>query len=386
MAYIFFLILFFLIFKMNFEATNRFNYFILTIPICLALIFVHHASNFQIIPIFLIFFLILAFFNVLLKKNKLIYLPIVIFGLLVLIHWFYVAETFSMTLMQLAAKVITSDMIAYSPQNFIIQQNLIEQNISDIVFTAPIIILLFFVFLGIGMICKQSVNKKLLVFGALAFLSAPFWVPSLITQTIFFVGFVLDRLLLFTAPFIMLIFSYGLYHSIIEGEKKNTYIISIITISFLIYIFVSLGTIPFYDYKLKITNNETSLSPISFDEKDFAFMNFADRFIPSGSSIISDLFVKQYYEGKTYFNGIENYNIKYYKSEYLADFLATPKNSEFEQGYIIFRKEYFENQDFFQSSDKDTLQFEKDRSLEDYFNSFDEIYSSKSNMVYLVKS
>lgn len=386
MAYILYLLLLFLIIKMNFVDINKTKYFILTIPICIALVFVHHASNFQILPIFLLFFLTLAFFNVINGNNKkLIYFPVLILGVLVIIHWFYIAQTFSMSLIQYAKKVLESDAAGLSPsyfqQNLVIQKGLFEENISFIISYAPIIILFLFVFLGIGIICKQNANKKLLVFGVLAFLSTPFWAPSLISLINIFESFVFDRIILFTSPFIMLMFGYGLYNSITySNERKNTYIISIITILFLIYTFLSLGTIPFYDYKIEVFTNNTNLGRFSFYEKDFAFINFADRFISSGSTIISDNFIARYYEGKSDFEGIENYDIKYYKYKELGNL----KNIESEKGYIIFRQEYLEKQKIM-TGNTSVLPFEKNRALEDNFNIFEKIYSSNFNMIYLIQ-
>jgi hypothetical protein len=386
MAFILYLLLLFLIIKMNFEDTNKYKYFILSLLICIALIFVHHASDFQILPIFLLFFISLAFFNILKGTHKkLIYIPILIFGVLVIVHWFYIAQTFSISLMEYAKRVLESDATGlsstYFQQSLVIQKSLFEENISFIVSYGPIIILFLFVFLGIGIICKQNANKKLLVFGVLAFLSTPFWAPSMIGQLNIFVGFVFDRIILFSSPFIMLIFGYGLYNSITySNQRKNVYIISIIAILFLIYTFFSLGTIPFYDYEIQISPGIGNFDRFSFNENDFGFMNFADHFISSGSTIISDYFVARYYEGKSYFMGIDNYDIKYYQHEDLGNL----KNLESEKGYIIFREEYLEKEEIM-TNNTSFPPFEKNQALEDNSNIFEKIYSSNSNMIYLTQ-
>ncbi len=386
MAYILYLILLFLVVKMNFGNMdkNKNNYFMLSVLICLSLVFVHHASNFQIIPIFLLFFIILDFCYIIRKtEKKLIVYPILIFGVFILIHWFYIAQQLSVTFIQYARSVFESDAIGlgstYIQPSLDIQKNIIEETISYLVTYVPISILLFFVFLGIGLIFKQNANKKLLVFGILAFLSTPFWAPTSFKILNIFQGFVLERIILFTAPFIMLIFGYGLYQVILHiNGKKNKSTMAIIFILLFSYILVSLGNVPFYDYKINFMNNTNSDS-YSFNEKDLNFMNFTDRFIPSGSLIITDFWVVRYYTGKTYFSGIEDYDIKYYQRKYLGNL----EDLESQKGFIIFRKEYFENKKYLKTSDKDDILLESKHLFEEKFFNFNKIYSSQADIIYL---
>jgi hypothetical protein len=288
--------------------------------------------------------------------------------------------------MEYALNVFRTDLTSFSPSYTLqISQvshiSLFSEGLAFTIEYSPTIIILLFTILGIGIIFKQNSNKWLLIFGLMSFLSIPLWSPTRLSVLNFFESFVFDRYVLFTAPFIMLIFGYGLYNLIMyTNEKKNTYLISIIIISFLIYTFFSLGTISKYDYQI----TSKGISPVFsdfFNENDFAFINFVDRFIPSGSSIISDGYAFRYYEGKRYFNGIEKYNTKYY----YANYFEHVKTFEFGQ-YIIFREGFLEKQKNIQGDSFKNSQTERNLASEYNLNFFEKIFSSDYNSIYLTQS
>jgi len=330
-----FILLLYCIIKLGESKNNSFCYMILSLIFSVFLVCVHHGSNFPIIIVISIFLIFGYLFYKSSKKNC---YPFFIYFLIFIFYIMLIAErtgaSFVRKLFEAPeAEIVTTKTISAIP---IINSNFFTDTVLFILNNSFEIIFCFFILIGIGvMIIKKDDSKYSFVFIALSLFSLSFWFSPVLVYFPIFTHLVLDRFVLFTIPFIFATFGFSIYHlmNVSYNHKVTQFIIIILFFSFS---FLSLGNIPFTDYNFVSElhlQDTTGFTPY-FSQEELDIFMFVYTNTDDGSLISTDLAASRFFEGKQYFNGVKNFNLKYFELLQIMDF----KSSDLKQSYLIFRK------------------------------------------------
>jgi hypothetical protein len=344
-AFVFFVLLFFLIFKINSSNTNKIVYIGLIIPVIIALVYTHHATIMQVILLFLFFYCLIKIFeNLNGTEKKFNPFPIVLLIGAFLIHWYYVARERTMTMEHYAIDFLTqSDVGGISiPQGIKSSTEIgtFQDTLNFVINLLPYDILFFFVILGTGIVIKQKFQKYLWIYATIAFLSLLLWIPVGSAILNLFTQFAISRFTLLTSPFIMIIFAFGFYYILnYRFNVPQKYVVILLTSLFIVYSFVLLINIPAYDYISKTTSMH--YTPY-FNEEDMTSINFFNEKTDNGVNIRSDYLPYRYYIKKDYSITIQNIGLHYFRT----GMLNYPGSNSNEEGYIFYRKGEFKKANF----------------------------------------
>lgn len=379
LAFFFFILLFFLIYKINFQHSNKLIYYGLLIPVIVALVYSHHASMFFILGLFLIFYIsyvLLQFFSE--DKEKFNPYPFILFLCAFLIHWVYVAIESSKILGRIANDYFSDNLITEiripDVPTLIFQQTKIYQEIKTFITYMPSIILVFFIVVGIGFVIKQKFQKLLWIYAIIASISLLIWFPMGYYSLLFSSVFAIDRLLLFSSPFVMVIFALGFYYTLnYHFNFPHKYILILLTLLFIVYSFTSLISIPSYDYKFLSREGEKTNY---FNKEDITSINFFDAHTYNGVIIRSDLYMYGYYSQKVYSETIKKIEWKYYHPQILK---STGSNSD-EGGYIFYRKGEFKKTQILYT--QPVINYNEHEFFERSFINFNKIFNTGNNEIF----
>lgn len=379
-AFIFFILLFFFILKINIQRTYRFHYLLLSILIMIVLVLSHHASPVMILGLFITYYIILTLLQYLTNDKK-IFNPVMIVSLLIffLFYWYYVARDYSVTLemavRHLLFEGISIDTIS-TPIKIIYEGGILQENIEFLLKNLPSCILVIFLIIGIGFMIKHTYQKYLWGFTIFAFINIMVWVPIGSRFLNFFSLLAFDRLLLYTTPFVMIIFAFAFY-KILKNKYKSDkkYILLILSILVIVYSFMSLISVSHLNFGSGHLIVE--FSPY-FNNDDVTSINFFDTYTQNNAIIKSDLFPYRYFYSKQESEVIKDLNWHYYRIQML-DWIGSPGD---EDTYIFYRKGEFEKTTFL-LTDSNQLLYKDHETVERTFLSTNEIFNTGKNEIFL---
>lgn len=329
LAFVFFVILFYLHYRINTShtATNiYFKFFIILFT--LSIVLAHQVSAAQ-IGILFIMFLIIEYLSH--DHGYMSTTSVVYFNVFFISYWIYWAYDFT-------SEVIGQRLRSLIANNLIIQYNVnsISQNdnLLNLLFSnLDIYISLFFALIGVKYLVLYQRSKFKAAFGIFSLACFMFYFPSplkLFWNTMDLLQF--DRLTLFVFPFISLSIGVGIY-IVIKSLFNNKYRTLCCIAIFLIPLFFSF---------VSIINSNTNSNflydsgPRSyFIQPEIDGFNYLDRYASSESYVFSDYFSQRYLRAltsKNYlcFNHLNSSEVKY--------------STNYSRGYFYIRDEAFETE------------------------------------------
>lgn len=327
-AYIGFIILLYLIFKLNISQQKKF--YILIFLICLFIILVHQVTITQILILLFILFLC----EIMINKDRNLHFTLLIFiTLLFIAYWFYGSFSFFGHMLESRFEMLTPDSVTM-PTQFATEVknpiNLLFFNLDSLIFNFFILIGLFYI---ISTYKKQNYLATIglfCLFTSIFYISNPFQLSWLAM-----VGFRADRLALLLAPFFSIIIAVGIVIFIYYMQKKGiSKYISILLILILAFLSFSLSNAPDTTEFSWYQNNNFNQRPY-FNFAELKSFSFIDQKIPFSSNLFSDTAVQIYYHYDKF--SLSNYlEIPYYT----LDNLIFEKVTDV-KGYSIIRVEEF---------------------------------------------
>ncbi len=376
MAYVGFVILLFLIFKIAAKTEKSKYYLVLNILIFLFLILVHPVS----VPQFLIILIVMLICIVIFCQKKVkdfsaLFLLVILF----LAYWIFVVYDLASALIQDRLRsdyfegILTNPSIISSTHNESIFFTSIIPNIAGGIF-------LLFGLLGLGYLLYKKKPRYSVIFAVLSICIIPFFVNTPL-QSIYQINqiFGFYRFSLYIAPFMAFIMACGIIVILrVHVERKMIKKLLIVIVIFLFSLFsISSLTV------VSVAGDSKDLYPIYpstyFNNEELRSFSFFDTFIPNGDTIISDSPVDAYLFSKSY-TGLETVGLPYHKNF----LIPTIERIDQKAGYIFFRKGEFYR--------KGILNFkymyfryspENAQIIESKLDNQEKIYSSGSNELFL---
>ncbi len=380
-AFVLFLLLIFIVLKINAVHSNRLLFIVLLIPISVALVFTHHASVFMILIVLLILYNAIEFLGFITgDKKSFILFPIVLMIVAFLIHWYYIAPKSSI-IFEMNAKsfLLGSNIIEISdiPEiSTLVASDVVQQNLQFVVANISSSVLLLFVVIGIGLIIRQKFNKFIWGYLILALFGLPLWIPLVfgnlkvfeITQV-----FVLNRMILFLSPFVMICFAYGFYYILRYPFRiPKTYIAGILTVLFVIYAGAFLLNTPNYDYKPVNPDWYTSY----FTQEELNAVNFLYSQVDNQVMITSDYFPYNYFtalDGNKKIQGMIEKNV--YRNRMFGSIGLNSNKT----GYSLLREGEFMKAGRLLFPE---ISYKNHAAFESEFATFDKVFSSGNNLIF----
>jgi len=327
-AFIGFVILLYLIFKLSKSENHKFSFQCLAFIIIVFLIFVHQVSILQ-IAILMVILTILEYFFAEKRyfSTSFILFTVVFF----LAYWVFYAFNFIRSFVLTRLDV---NLIDLGTKNTIIQDPTMSQNTVAILYlynNIDITIIAFFAIIGIGFILWRQKPKYLAVIGLFSLVTLVLYLPTpLSTTEVVSHLFRIDRFMILLSPFIAFVMAYGLT-VLINFLQKNQYYKKIghtlIILTILIFILSSLSSVILTD----------SLDHrLYFNSEELNGFNFILDFVPYGSSLQSDYYTSRFFI-QEHFSLTDELKLPYYNSGMLEKIENQPEDCD----YTIIRESAF---------------------------------------------
>lgn len=382
-AYVGFLVMLYLIFRIAQDKPSQRKYIVLIIPIFLFLVTVHSVC----LPQFLIILSIMLVSVYLFCQNRINDFSILVLLVIsFLAYWMFVSFDMASALANDQLRTLTLDTFfnAKDPSIALMSTTTTGINITDILtyikYNTYLGIFFLFALFGLGYVFYQKKPLYAVVFAFFSICLLPFFVPTPIDN-----NYLIDSLLgfyrfsLYIAPFMALFMAFGIFAVLkIHLKRRGMALLLTLAVIGLIIMFsvLSLNTV-------LVSGDSTDLWPTYpstyFTTNDLSSFSFWDIYIPNGETIISDFFVNAYLIPKS-FPGLKDIGLKYYNSLVIPSIQDVDKNS----GYIFYRKWEFYNKKVLNFQNQYAPYNQQNAQIIEFkLNQQQEIYSSGDNELFL---
>lgn len=383
LAFVGFLIMLYLIFKISQEKQSRRYYIILVIPIFIFLVTVHPVS----LPQFLIILAVMLVCIYLFCQNRIDDFSILILLIIIFIaYWMFVSFDLANALADERLRTVSIEAFfnAKDPSLALLAKTArITDILNYIVDNIQAGIFFFFGLLGIGYTLYRKKPLFAVIFAVFSICMIPFFIPTPL-QSNYLVNLVLGfyRFSLYIAPFMALIMAFGIFFVLQIKLKTNEMkiLLTLVVIGlFFIFSILSLTTVDVAgDSKDLWPNYPTTYFTIN----DLSSFSFWDSYIPNGEPIISDSLVSASLQAKL-FPGLKDIQLKFYQSITIPSI----ENIDQNDGYIFYRKGEFYSRGTLNFQDTYAQYSQQNAQIIEYkLNKQEEIYSSGTNELFLKSS
>lgn len=376
MAFVGFVILLYLLFKIFFSEENEKKFQILAIIISLFLLLVHQVSLPLMIPILGVIFIIFSIFYGTRRT------PIIFFILLITImitYWIFTARIFTELLIenQLAPEYFTEIIFnkVISPKTNWLDGAIVylQQNITVSIF-------LVFALIAIGYILWHRKPKNLVYLGIISFLFLPFFIPTPLQSVWQFTWFFrLDRIRLIISPFMAFIMGFGLiiYLKLVSLNPTR------VLFSIIIVIF-SIGFFSYGSFTTSMNAGDSidlwdHMPSPYFTNQELSSFKFVENYGKNDETIYSDAIARRYFGPMKNFSDAHKYGFVYFISKMLDPIKFSPDV----QSLILYRKAEFYKKNvlnfediYYKYSPQNAL------TLENKLNDISKIFSSKNTEIF----
>jgi hypothetical protein len=376
MAYVGFIILIYLLFKMFSLRKNSNIYKILLIIFSLFILTVHQVS----LPQFILLLSILLICILLTTYEIKGHLFLIFLILILLSYWIYTAnEFFTLIVETRTYSSYYESIILNSAGSNVISSNVLIDSLQYICENFYHSVFIFFALFGIGMILMLKKDTYAIIFALFAFITMFLFIPTPLNNLwVFEWLFRADRFKLFISPFMAFVMGFGIYYflNFVNQNQKKNYLLFLIIFLLGISIFSSISATLNSSDSIDLHGN---VIPTYFEKIDLQTLDFIHGYIKNNSTIFSDEPVKLYLAPMNCFDSIETYNMKCYNAPGITT-LNIIQNFE---GFFLYRQGLFtkaQSLHFYNMNYKYT--YANKKYLEYQLDRYNKIFSNRANIIY----
>ncbi|MGA2121746.1 MAG: hypothetical protein ABSG49_06840 [Methanoregula sp.] len=383
LAFVGFIIMLYLVFKISQEKRYRRHYILLIIPVFVFLVTVHPVS----LPQFLLIMAVMLACVYLFCQDRINDFSILAVLVIIFIaYWMYVSLDLASALTDERLRSITVEGIfnAKDPTYALMTK---KEGIAEIVYyithNIQIGIFMLFGLFGLGYAFYRKKPVFAVIFAVFSICMIPFFVPTPL-NSIYLIDQILGfyRFSLYIAPFMALIMAAGILFLLqirMKNERSRYILWLAIFCFFAVFSVLSLTSVSVAGDSQDLWPNYSSTY---FNNEDLQSFSFFEIALQNGDMIISDFFVDSYLRTENY-PGLNKIDLKYFHH------ILIPSPNQIDQipGYIFYRKGEFYHKGvlsfgqiyfIFSPGNAQLIEFK--------LNSQEKIYSSGSNELFLKSS